>query len=83
MSPRAFLFFAAKGDGLVDAVAQARRTVETVDVEELAFPADGLAQAEISVTSVSLSDPDHARLKVEFRRNDGDWQVKRTDRLRE
>ena len=54
-----------------------------VDVEELAFPADGLAQAEISVTSVSLSDPDHARLKVEFRRNDGDWQVKRTDRLRE
>ena len=50
--------------------------------QSLAFT-DGLAQAEISVTSVSLSDPDHARLKVEFRRNDGDWQVKRTDRLRE
>ena len=53
-----------------------------VDIEELTFPADGLAQAEISVTSVSLNDPDHARLKVEFRRNDGDWQVKRADRVR-
>ena len=52
-----------------------------VDVEELTFPADGLAQAEISVTSVSLNDPDHARLKVEFRRNGGDWQVKRADRI--
>ena len=53
-----------------------------VDVEELTFPADGLAQAAISVTSVSLNDPDHVRLMVEFRRNDGAWQVKRADRAR-
>ena len=53
-----------------------------VDVEELTFPADGLAQATISVTSVSLNDPDHVRLMVEFRRNDGAWQVKRADRAR-
>ena len=53
-----------------------------VDVEELTFPADGLAQATISVTSVSLNDPDHVQLRVEFRRNDGAWQVKRADRAR-
>ena len=53
-----------------------------VDVEELTFPADGLAQAAISVTSVSLNDPDHVQLRVEFRRNDGAWQVKRADRAR-
>jgi hypothetical protein len=52
-----------------------------VNVESLEFPADGLAQAEISVTSVSLSNPDHVRLKVEFRRSGGDWRVKRADRI--
>lgn len=52
-----------------------------VNVESLEFPADGLAHADISVTSVSLSDPDHVRLRVEFRRNGGDWRVKRADRI--
>jgi hypothetical protein len=52
-----------------------------VNVESLEFPADGLAQAEVSVTSVSLSDPDHVRLKLEFRRSGGDWRVKRADRI--
>ena len=40
-----------------------------MNIESLEFPADGLAQAEISVTSLALNDPDHARLKVEFRRD--------------
>ena len=53
-----------------------------VSIETLEFPADGLAQAELSITSVSLSDPDRARLKVEFRRVGDDWQVIRADRLR-
>lgn len=51
-----------------------------VNVESLEFPAEDLAQAEISVTRVSLSDPDHQRLKVEFRRRGGDWRVQRADR---
>ncbi len=53
-----------------------------VSIEELTFPADGLAQAEIFVTSVSLSDPERVRLKVEFRRTGGEWRVSRADRLR-
>jgi hypothetical protein len=52
-----------------------------VTIDSLAFPADGLAQAEITVTSVAL-DADRARLKVEFRREGGAWQVSRADRLR-
>ncbi len=52
-----------------------------VNVESLEFPADGLAQADISVTSVSLSDPDRVRLRVEFRRAGGDWRVQRADRI--
>ncbi len=52
-----------------------------VNVERLEFPADGLAQADISVTSVSLSDPDRVRLRVEFRRSGGDWSVQRADRI--
>ena len=60
----------------------AHPTVELlVNVESLEFPADGLAQADISVTSVSLSDPDRVRLRVEFRRSGGDWRVKRADRI--
>ena len=53
-----------------------------VDISSLEFPAEGLAKAEISVTRVSLSDPDHERLRVEFRRHDGDWKVSRADRVR-
>jgi len=52
-----------------------------VSIEELTFPADGLAQAEISVTSVSLNDPERVRLKVEFRRAGSEWRVSRADRL--
>jgi hypothetical protein len=53
-----------------------------VSVESLEFPADGLAQAELTVTRVSLSDPDRLPLKVELRRTDGDWRVKRAERIR-
>jgi len=52
-----------------------------VSIESLEFPADGVAQAEINVTNADLANPDWARLKVEFRRKDGDWQVVRADRL--
>ena len=52
-----------------------------VNIESLEFLADGLAQAEITVTSLALNDPDHARLKVEFRREGGGWKVRRADRL--
>ena len=53
-----------------------------VDIESLEFPADGLAQAEISVTSLALDDADHERFKVEFRREGSAWQLSRADRLR-
>ncbi len=54
-----------------------------VDIESLEFPADGLAQAEISVTSLALDDADHERFKVEFRRDGNAWQLSRADRLRQ
>jgi len=53
-----------------------------VDIESVEFPADGLARAEISVTSLALGDADHERFKVEFRRQGSDWQLSRADRLR-
>jgi ketosteroid isomerase-like protein len=53
-----------------------------VNIESLEFPADGLAQAEISVTTLELNDPDHARLKVEFRRDGDEWKIRRADRKR-
>jgi hypothetical protein len=53
-----------------------------VNISQLEFPADGLAQAELSVTTVELNDPDHAAFKVEFRRVDGEWRLSRADRLR-
>jgi hypothetical protein len=52
-----------------------------VNVESLEFPADGLARAELSITRVSLSDPQRLHLKVELRRTDGEWRVQRADRL--
>jgi hypothetical protein len=52
-----------------------------VAVDSLEFPADGLAQAELTVTRVSLSDPDRVRLAVELRRVEGEWRVKRADRI--
>ena len=52
-----------------------------VGIDNLQFPADGLAQAEITVTNVSLNDPERERLKVEFRREGDEWRVSRADRL--
>ena len=52
-----------------------------VNIESLEFPVDGLAQAVVSVTTVELTDPDLQRLKVEFRRSGGAWQVARADRV--
>jgi len=52
-----------------------------VKVDDLHFPADGLAQAEVTVTRVSLSDPRQLHLKVELRRTDGDWRARRADRI--
>lgn len=51
-----------------------------VNISRLEFPADGLAQAEVTVTTVELSDPDRVTLDVEFRRIDGEWRVVRTER---
>lgn len=53
-----------------------------VSIESLEFPADGLAQAEVTVTRVSLSDPDRLHLAVELRRTGGEWRVKRAERIR-
>lgn len=53
-----------------------------VNVESLEFPADGIAQAELTVTRVSLSDPQQLQLEVELRRTGTDWRVKRADRVR-
>jgi hypothetical protein len=52
-----------------------------VNISRLEFPADGLAQAELSVSTVELNDPDHATFKVEFRRVHGDWRLGRADRV--
>jgi len=43
--------------------------------------ADGLAQAQISVTRLGLGDTDRASFKVEFRRSGDEWRVSRADRL--
>jgi hypothetical protein len=51
-----------------------------VNIESLEFPVDGLAQAVVSVATVELGDPDLQRLRVEFRRADGEWRVVRADR---
>ena len=51
-----------------------------VNIESLTFPVDGLAQAVVSVAAVELGDPGMQRLKVEFRRADGEWRVVRADR---
>ncbi len=59
------------------------KTELLVKVDDLQFPADGLAQAEVTVTRVSLSDPRQLHLKVELRRTDGDWRVRRADRIRD
>jgi hypothetical protein len=52
-----------------------------VNVESVEFPVDGLAQAVIGVATVELANPDLQRLKVEFRRVDGEWRIARADRM--
>jgi hypothetical protein len=52
-----------------------------VDVESLEFPVDGLAHAVVRVATVALRDPDLQRLRVEFRRVNGEWRIARADRL--
>jgi hypothetical protein len=54
-----------------------------VDVDGLAFPAAGLAQADVTVTSLAGRGADRERLRVEFRRYGGEWRVARADRARE
>jgi len=51
-----------------------------VSVDDLEFPADGLARANVTVTAVDLSDPHREHLSVELRRSDGRWLVARADR---
>ncbi len=51
-----------------------------VTIESLEFPVDGLAQAVVRVATVELGNPDLQRLKVEFRRSEGQWRVARADR---
>ncbi len=53
-----------------------------VDVDDLEFPADGLAQADVTVTSLASGGAERERLRVEFRRYDGVWRVARADRAR-
>lgn len=52
-----------------------------VNVDELQFPADGVAQAKVTITSLALNDPDRVRLNVEFRRQGREWRVSRADRV--
>jgi len=52
-----------------------------VSIESLEFPADGVAQAVITVTNVTITDPDRVRLRVEFRRKGEEWRVSRADRI--
>jgi hypothetical protein len=56
-----------------------------VDVEGIEFPADGLAQARVTVRGLDLSRFDvgeSVALAVELRRDDGEWRVQRADRVR-
>ena len=53
-----------------------------VNVESLEFPADGLAEAVVTVATVDIGNPDLERLKIELRRPDGEWLVVRADRIR-
>ena len=52
-----------------------------VTVDSLEFPVDGLAQADITVATVELTDPGLEHLKVEFRRLESGWKVVRADRV--
>ena len=53
-----------------------------LDIENLEFPAEGLARAEVAVTGVALGELDHESFKVELRRQGDEWLLTRADRLR-
>jgi hypothetical protein len=55
-------------------------------VDDVEFPADGLARARVSVRGLELDRFDFgesAALDVELRREGGEWRVVRADRARE
>lgn len=51
-----------------------------VDIENLAMPVPGLAQARVDI--LVLPAGDRTKLDVELRRQDGGWRVVRADRAR-
>jgi hypothetical protein len=51
-----------------------------VTVETLEFPADGIAQADITVAQAVLGDANLERMRVELRRDGDEWRVVRADR---
>jgi hypothetical protein len=51
-----------------------------VGIDDLEFPADGIAQANVTITSLTSDGTDREKLRVEFRRVGGDWRVARVDR---
>ena len=53
-----------------------------VSMADLQFPADGVAQANVTVTAVHSNGADREKLRVEFRRQGQDWRVARADRAR-
>jgi hypothetical protein len=52
-----------------------------LNLRGLEFPVDGLARARIAGTSLPAGD--HVELRVEFRREGGQWRVSRADRVRD
>jgi hypothetical protein len=52
-----------------------------VNVQQLEFPVAGLGHARLGLTSLPAGD--RATLEVEFRKQGGDWQVTRADRVRD
>jgi hypothetical protein len=51
-----------------------------VNVESLEFPADGIAQADVTVAQAVLGDANLERIRVELRRDGDEWRVVRADR---
>jgi hypothetical protein len=51
-----------------------------VTVDSLEFPADGIAQANVTVAQAVIGDANLERLRVELRRDGDDWKVVRADR---
>jgi len=52
-----------------------------MSVQELQFPVEGLGRARLDITSLPAGD--RASLRVEFRKEGGEWRVSRADRIRD